>query len=325
MPVAPTVPPTTTGRKPWLVLLHQVPPKPDYLRVKVRRRLERIGAAPLRNAVYVLPATEQALEDFQWLAREIVADGGEATVCEAAFVEGVRDEELVATFRTARDADYAAVAEGARALAVREPAVAWGAALGRLKRQLAEASAIDFFDAPGRAAAERTVAAAEARLRAAATSEVDRMGTGVAPPLHGRVWVTRRDVHVDRIASAWLIRRFIDPAAQFRFVDPTGYEPAPGELRFDMYDAEYTHEGAHCTFETLVARFGLAEPALQVIGEIVHDIDFKDAAFAREETAGVAALVAGIVRGHATDEARLDRGGALFEDLYAAFQARPHT
>ncbi len=104
-------------------------------------------------------------------------------------------------------------------------------------------------------------------------------------PLQGSVWVTRQGVHVDRIASAWLIRRFIDPEARFKFVPAKGYVPEPGELRFDMFEAEFTHEGDRCTFEVLLARAGLADPALAAIGEIVHDIDLKDAKFGREETA----------------------------------------
>jgi hypothetical protein len=124
---------------------------------------------------------------------------------------------------------------------------------------------------------------------------------------------------VDRIASAWLIRRFIDPAARFRFVATQSHTPGAGELRFDMFEAEYTHEGDRCSFETLVARFGLKDPALTAIAELVHDIDCKDGKFGRDETAGLERLISGIVRRHATDEARLERGAAVLEDLYEAF------
>jgi hypothetical protein len=131
--------------------------------------------------------------------------------------------------------------------------------------------------------------------------------------------VTREGVFVDRIGSAWLIRRFIDPAARFKFVPARGYRPEPGELRFDMYDAEYTHEGERCTFQTLLARFGLRDPALEAIAEIVHDIDCKDEQFGRPETQGVARLLRGIADDTPGDAERLERGGRLFDDLYAAF------
>jgi len=125
-------------------------------------------------------------------------------------------------------------------------------------------------------------------------------------------------VHIDRIASAWLIRRLIDAEAQFKFVAPEGYRPRPGELRFDMFEAEFTHEGAACTFETLVTHFGLGDPALRVIAEIVHDIDCKEARFGRPETPGIERLIAGIAKRHAEDRLRIEHGTALFDALYAA-------
>ena len=128
---------------------------------------------------------------------------------------------------------------------------------------------------------------------------------------------------MDRIASAWLIKRFIDPEAQFKFVAPEGYTPHKGELRFDMFEAEYTHEGDRCTFETLVRRFRLRDPALRTIGEIVHDIDCKDTKFGRSEAAGVERMLAGIARKHASDLTRLQRGAPVFDNLYQSFAGAP--
>ena len=133
----------------------------------------------------------------------------------------------------------------------------------------------------------------------------------------GRTWVTRVGVHVDRIASAWLIKRFIDRDARFRFVPPKGYRPEPGELRFDMFEGEFTHDGDRCTFETLCRHFGIRDRALGIIAELVHDIDCKDEKFGRAETSGFRLVIDGIVHAHATDEARLERGAAVLDDLYA--------
>jgi hypothetical protein len=133
--------------------------------------------------------------------------------------------------------------------------------------------------------------------------------------------VTREGVKVDRMASAWLIRRFIDPAARFRTVPSRGVRPAEDELGFDLYEGGFTHEGDRCTFEVLCAAFGLSDPALLGIGEIVHDIDLKDGKFGRDETAGVAALVKGLALTHAADEARLAAGATLFEALYRQLSA----
>ena len=112
--------------------------------------------------------------------------------------------------------------------------------------------------------------------------------------LRDRTWVTRQGVYVDRIASAWLIRRFIDPQARFKFVSGKGYRPQAGELRFDMFEAEFTHEGDKCTFEVLLERGALKDPALRAIAEIIHDIDLKDDKFGRTEVAGIRTLVEGI-------------------------------
>lgn len=238
----------------WLLLIHQLPPKPDYIRVKIRRRLRRLGAVALKHTVYLLPNTDEALEDLQWLRQEIQSDGGTAVIAAVHFVEGIADEEILAMVNAERGST--------------------GASSG--------AEPID------------SVAA-------------------------GRTWVTREGVHVDRIASAWLIQRFIDPDARFKFVPSRGYVPKKGELRFDIADAEYTHVGDDCTFQTLVRRFGLKSRALRAIGEIVHDIDCKDELFERPETAGVESLIRGLVRSSDDDEARIKRGAAIFDDLYANY------
>jgi hypothetical protein len=136
------------------------------------------------------------------------------------------------------------------------------------------------------------------------------------------VWVTRTGIHIDRIASAWLIRRFIDPEARFKFVPSKGYGPQKNELRFDMFDADFTHDGELCTFEVLLRDFGITDPALKPLGEIVHDIDLKDAKFSRPEGAGIDHLVAGIAWTQPDDEGRLAQGGALFDALYGYFRRR---
>jgi hypothetical protein len=303
----------TTGR--WLLLFHQIPPKPDYFRVKVWRRLQRIGAVPVKNSVWVLPYNDQAIEDFRWLLAEIVEGGGEGSVCRGDFVDGLSDRDVEGLFHKARAADYVAIARDAGSLARKVVP----ADVARLNDRLAEVAAIDYFNAPSRQAAERLIARLEARVRGA-EPPADRRAAGLrAGRMRGRTWVTRRGVFVDRIASAWLIKRFIDSAARFKFVAPGGYEPSKAELRFDMFEAEYTHEGDRCTFETLVRRFRLRDAALRAIGEIVHDIDCKDAKFGRAEATGVERLLAGIARKHAADATRLRRGAAVFDHLYQSF------
>ena len=312
----------------WLVLIHQIPPTPSYLRVKIGRRLQGLGAVAVKNSVYVLPRTDEALEDFQWVRGEIVAGGGEASVCEARFVEGLSDGAIEGLFNAAREADYAALAREARALQSaatrRRPPKAGdadkvAASLLRLRKCLAEIVDLDFFSANGRDAVEDPLSAVEAVLRPAPADGED--GSGARDGFRGRTWVTRSGVHVDRIASAWLIRRFIDPEARFRFLRPSE-RADPAEVRFDMFEAEFTHAGDLCTFEVLRRRFGLKERALARLGEIVHDIDLKDGKYAHPETSGFDHLIAGIAMRHKDDEARLRDGAAALEALYEYFKRK---
>ncbi|TMA68396.1 MAG: chromate resistance protein [Deltaproteobacteria bacterium] len=292
------------------------------------RRLQALGAVAIKNSAYVLPRTDQAREDFEWVLREIIKQGGEASLCEARFVDGLRDDQVEALFNAARDAEYGGIVAEARRVADNLPsgeALPEGrrpqleAEVARLKRRLAEVSALDFFGAPGREAADGLVASLEAR----AQRGLERMADGrQLGDLHGRTWVTRKGIHIDRIASAWLIRRFVDPGAAFKFVPARSYRPEPGELRFDMFEAEFTHEGDLCTFEVLLARVRLDDPALRPIAAIVHDIDLKDAKFDRPEAAGIDRLIAGIAMRHRDDEDRLARGAAVFDDLYEYFRRK---
>ena len=314
-----------TSAHKWLLLIHQIPPKPPYLRTKIARRLARLGAVPVKNSVYVLPASDSTLEDFQWVRREVVAGGGDAFVCEARFVDGMTEAETEGLFRAARDADYHALADELRPLlaklkrrkklddATQSEALA---VLDRARKRFDEIAAIDFFSGSGREVVAGLVQELSAKL-----------GTGDAPvaealdraEYRGRTWVTRQNIHVDRIACAWLIRRFIDPDARFLFVPGKSYEPKDGELRFDMFDAEFTHEGDKCSFEVLLERFGLSDPGLRAIAEIIHDIDLKDGKFGRPDADGVARVLSALALSARDDEERVTRGSALFEDLHRLY------
>ena len=316
----------------WLMLIHQLPPKPDYFRVKIWRRLQRLGAVAIKNSVYVLPKNDQTQEDFQWVLREIVEGGGEASLCEARFVDGLTDDQVEALFQTARSSEYGEIVEQARRLA--EIPLPEGPIedsrrtqnevdLARLKRRLADVVGIDFFGAPGREAAEGLVSGVEARMHERRTGkQIAVAARSRREDLQEKTWVTRKGIHVDRMASAWFIRRFIDSSARFKFVSPKGYKPLPGELRFDMFEAEFTHEGDRCTLEVLMERTGVSEPAVGRIAETVHDIDLKDGKFGRQETPGIEQLIAGIAMAHKDDLARLERGCAVFDDLYEYFRRK---
>lgn len=309
----------------WLLLIHQLPAKPAYARVKIWRRLKGLGAVTVKNSVYALPANAETQEDFAWLTKEIAELGGEAFVCEARLVDGLDDGEVQALFDAARDEDYAEIAAAARELGGKrsgETGAEFATQVARLRKQLDEIVAIDFFGADGREPAKGLVSGLEAGLHEEDNAVTATETRAASDPLKGRTWVTRQGVQVDRIASAWLIRRFIDEAARFKFVPGTGYAAQPGELRFDMFEGEFTHRGDRCTFEVLLAEAKLDDPALAAIAEIIHDIDLKDGKYGREEAAGVRSLIAGIAASHVDDTQRLERGAVLLDDLYSSFAGK---
>jgi hypothetical protein len=316
----------------WLLLIHQLPAQPAYLRVKIWRRLQSMGAIAVKNAVHALPMNEETQEDFEWLLREIVEGGGEAFLCEARLIDGLSDEEVRTLFDKARDADYGEIVKETRSLtkSVRPKAKAAAIAehraqAARLRKRLAEVVAIDFFGAIGRETAEGLLSNLETRLNedepVTSKSTADSQAVDLGE-LRNRTWVTRQGVYVDRIASAWLIRRFIDPDARFKFVAGKGYRPEPGELRFDMFEAEFTHEGDKCSFEVLLDRAGPKDGALRAIGEIVHDIDLKDGKFGRTEVAGIKTLIEGISVASKDDAERIERGTEVFNNLYEYFKKK---
>jgi hypothetical protein len=303
----------------WLILVHRIPPRPLYLRAKMRQRLAGVGAVAVKNAVYLLPHGSDALEDLQWIAQEIVAGGGDAHLFEGDFVDGVAGDAAVAQFQEARNADYAALAADAHAAMKAARSAAAVAELAtshaRLSRRLEEIRCIDFFEAEGRAAAEEALAAIETRLRKDRKEETRMQKAN--PELRGRTWVTRPGVKIDRMASAWFVRRFIDPKARFRFVDPATPKKE-GEVRFDMVGGDFTHEDDRCTFETLVGRIGLPDKGVRAIAEIVHDLDLKDGRFGRPEAPGVRMMLEGLMARTESDDERIERALVIFDDLHEA-------
>jgi hypothetical protein len=292
----------------WYLFIYQIPPRPLYLRAKIRQLLMKLGAVALKKSAYTLPAETRLLDPLRAIAGETVKGGGEAYICEARFTEQDTEDELLRRFREERAGEYEALISDV-ARAPRN-----GDGLKRLRARFDEIRAIDFFNSP-------SAAKALAALDDLATHRAQPRGRKASPRranLRNKTWVTRKDVGIDRMASAWLIRRFIDPKARFRFLAPGG-RTRPSEVRFDMPDGEFTHRAGRCTFEVLVGAIGLDDSAVTRIGEIVHDIDLRDRKHRRAETAGVAQMIAGIISANSSDEERLERAFTLFDSLYEAF------
>lgn len=291
-----------------------------------------MGAVAIKNSVYVLPKNDQTYESFQWIMREIIQGKGDASICGATFIDGLADNQVENLFSNARNTEYEELTENARKAIKscggktrfkedRRKEIETD--LARLKKRLSEITVNDFFGASGRESAQGLITEMESRLRANDAGAALVGKSSISPAeLLGRTWVTRRGIHVDRMASAWLIRRFIDSDAKFKFVDAKGYKPEPRELRFDMFEAEFTHEGDLCTFEVLIVRTNLNDFALKQIAEIIHDIDLRDEKYDRGDTRGIEAVVNGICMAHKEDETRLERGSAMLDDLYEFFKRK---
>jgi hypothetical protein len=314
----------------WLVLAYQLPAKPSNIRVRTWRRLQQVGAVGL-NSAYFLPNTSQAKEDLEWIKAEITAAKGQANIFLADPADAATGEEVAAAFRTARTADFRHLQRQAQKLLgkVQRSRTATpirqklALTLRRLRVRLDNILSIDFFHAPGR---EETIALIEQTERLLTSSpsaaRASKLGGKImTEKFHSRTWVTRPRPGVDRMSSGWLIRRFIDPAAKFAFSEKA--ENLPDAVPFDMFGAQFSHEGDSCTFETLLRRFGIGSQALRRIGEIVHNLDLRDERYDVPEALAVGRLVEGLRQIHADDHQLLEQGMEIFEALYRSLTNTP--
>ena len=308
-----------------------MPARPTSLRVRIWRQLQKLGAVAIKNSVYALPANDKTHEDFQWLKQEIETAGGEAAVFRANSIEGTTDQEIITAFQRARDEEFSAIAAELDGLtgAIRQQARGKHLSPNRLAKHEAELDKLhaemqrvinnDFFGAPGRITALNSYGQCEKIIRStqAPTPSVRakvRTGTLDRAKYQKQRWMTRRNMHIDRLASAWLIKQFIDKKPRFYFVRDD--QRVEGAIPFDMFGAEFGHQGEDCTFETLVQRFGLSSNAALVeLGQIIHDIDLKDDKFHRLEAAGLNAIVDGLSLTLRDDRKLLQHATIIFDGL----------
>ena len=298
----------------WLLLLLRLPATHKAERVAIWRKLKKSGAIQIQTSTYVLPDEPARYELFQWLTQEIRSAGGDATLVRAREIEGLPNEKLIELFNTARAKEYATLRESLRgALSHRRktrssPAV--GDNLDRVRKQFREIRQTDFFNCPRAQDVEMLLRKMEGTQSGEAS--VSKVATR---DYRGRTWVTRPRPEIDRAGSAWLIRKFIDPKAKFIFAKRV---PANGRaVSFDMLDAEFSHHGEDCTFETLLKRFRIQDKAANKIGEMIHDADLDDEKFQRTECIGIDRVLKGWAREGISDQEILRRGLQCFDGLYA--------
>lgn len=292
--------------------MHSLPAGRSTARVALWRQLRKCGAVAFKTSTHILPGGAQHLERLQWLAQQARDAGGDATIVHASDIVGMSDDEIVGLFNVERTRDYAEVAAGLSRLikARRRPAESEDGELKKLAARFEEIGSIDFFACPKREVAEMLLGQARAPRRDPA-SRIER----VSPKQFARkVWLTRPRPEIDRVGSAWLIRRFIDPKARFVFsTDPADHA---GAVTFDMVDGRFSHVGEDCTFETLLKSFGIDDPAARRIGEMVHAADLEDGKYPHVECVGIDRLLKGWAKLGWTDEKLIERGGECFDALH---------
>lgn len=292
---------------PWLLLTFSLPRKGASLRVSVWRKLQRYGSLPLGNSGYLLPNDTANREKFEWLATTIRGSHGEASVLEVQSIDNYTGSQLAKRFTDARAADYRELLKDVRRASAKKLPMQ----IARLRERFQEIVSIDFFTSPLRERVERALATLQ---EPQAKQSLPDLGKVSRSAYQNRKWVTRPRPGVDRVMSAWLIRKFIDPKAHFVFANedqkPTDAVP------FDMYEGGFGHRGEDCTFETLTKAFRILDKRVAVMGEIVHDADLFDEKFGRREGFGVDEVMKGWAQQNLSDSELLERGMQLAEGIY---------
>ena len=297
----------------WLLLLLRLPATHKAERVAIWRKLKKSGAIQIQTSTYVLPDEPARYELFQWLTQEIRAAGGDATLVRTREIEGLPDEKLIELFNTARAKEYAILRELLRGMSHRtktKTAPTFIDKLDRIRKPFRKIRQIDFFNCPCAQDVEMLLR----KLEQAQPAETAFPKT-VSRNYLGRTWVTRPRPEIDRVGSAWLIRKFIDPKAKFIFAKKI---PANGRaVSFDVLDADFSHQGDGCTFETLLKRFRIQDKIIHKMGEMIHDADLDDDKFERTECIGIDRVLKGWAREGLSDQEILRRGLQCFDALYA--------
>ncbi len=307
---------------PWLALVISLPGQSATPRMRIWRALKALGTVVVRDGVYLLPASEAGKNALATQAREVEQSGGSAYLVNWDVPDAQENARLIALFD--RSADYARLLVAIEELKARLPDAGATPAIQRglrqCRRDFAAIAAIDHFPGTAKGHAEQVLREVEASVAALVSPYEPQARAGeiarLAPAdYQGRLWVTRARPWVDRLASAWLIKRFIDRQARFLWLREPGDCPREA-LGFDFDGGAFTHVGARVTFEVLLASFGLeSDVALARLAAIVHYLDVGG--MAPPEAAGLEALLRGARQRHADDDALLAQAQKIFDFLYA--------
>jgi len=321
-----------TSPQEWLLIFYSVPSHPVSNRMMIWRKLAKSGAVQLKGAVYILPATEEHEELLQWLIGEVKSMGGDGAFVRTAEIRTMADADIRRLFIAQTDQEYRRLEkpldvferkiQGLRKGTKSEEGKRLADQIAKFMKEVDAAFKRDLFDSATGQIIKKRVRLLEAGLREAegkTSTKAASIITRRPQDYHGKIWATRKNPFIDRMASAWLIKRFVDPKAAFTFIDEHDIASLKNTaVTFDMRGATFTHVGDLCTFEVLVKSFGIKDKAVRKIAEVVHDLDVKDDKYAKPEAPGVEDILAGIRKSAKSDADGLERGMAAFEMLYQA-------
>ncbi len=314
----------------WLLIFYSVPSQPVSNRMKIWRKLAKVGAVQLKGAVYILPFSEEHEELFQWFINEVKAMGGDGAFVKTSEIKNINDADIQTLFTRQVIKEYHQLEKSVDVIERKTQNIRKAADLHENRHLLDQAVKLtkdfsdivrrDFFLTPEGIALKKRIQVLETGLRGTGTTFSDTTASITlrrAKDFQGMTWATRKNPFVDRMASAWLIKRFVDPKASFIFIDERDISTVDkAAITFDMRGAAFTHAGDRCTFEVLVKSFGIKDKAVNKIAEIVHDLDTKDDQYDQPEAAGLENILAGIRKTAKNDGDGLERGMAVFEMLY---------
>ena len=319
----------------WLLFFYSIPAKPVNNRVKLWRKLLKAGAVQLKGGVYILPYSEDHHEALQWMLAELPGMKGEGLLLKTDSIEPLQQADIVNLFDEQRHPRYQEVAKKIDEFSGRIGNLQKGGKdkkttslfrqYEKLQAEFQGVHHLDFFQSNRGKDIAAQLGALRKQLEDLAAIEKGRKGPATSlarersiSNFSGLTWLTRKRPFVDRMASAWLIRRFIDPKASFAFMDESELQALTSELEvsYDVRNGDFTHVDDLCTFEVLMKRFALVDKGLDALARIVHDIDIKDEKFAAPEARVIEMIIKGIRNRALPDSETLEQGIAVFEALY---------
>ncbi len=323
----------------WLLFFYSVPSKPVSNRMKIWRKLSKAGAVQIKGAVYILPMSEEHYEFFQWLVAEVSQMGGEAAFTRVEAIDSMKDQEIVDIFIAHKDTEYQVISESLEDIETKVNSIKKGSRsqnlkalsdqIAKLSKSYDETLKTDFFSSKTGSAILSRFNVLNAIMKGFAGASPEPKAVSVPSrridDYQAKIWISRKRPFVDRMASAWLIRRFIDKNATFRLADEKELANSGGkEITFDVSGGMFTHAGDLCTFEVLVKAFGLKEKAVRKIAEIVHELDVKDDKYSNAESPGLEDILSGLRKSVKDDTELLEKGMSVFEMLYLSKSGDRH-